>query len=63
MDVRLSPEQLADMWGITTSQLYKMRLNGSGPPFIKISRKCIVYRLADVEAWENSRKKTHTGQS
>ena len=37
--------------GITRRWLELAAYRGDGPPFIKISRRCVRYRRSDYEAW------------
>lgn len=46
----LTPKQVAERYGPSTSTLAKMRLSGTGPVFVKLGRR-VAYRLEDVEAW------------
>ncbi len=47
----LRSAQCAELLGVSRSHLERMRSDGSGPRFTKISKKVILYALADVEAW------------
>ncbi|MFG0251291.1 MAG: helix-turn-helix transcriptional regulator [Phycisphaerales bacterium JB038] len=47
----LAPAALATELGVTTKTLERWRMTGDGPPFLRISRKVIRYRKADVEAF------------
>ena len=40
--------------GLSESTLAKLRLNGNGPVYCKLGRR-VVYRLADLEQWLQSR--------
>ena len=46
----LTPQQVAERYGPSTSTLAKMRLTGAGPVYVKLGRK-VAYRLEDLEAW------------
>lgn len=46
----LTPPQVAERYGPSTSTLAKMRLTGTGPVYVKLGRK-VAYRLEDLEAW------------
>lgn len=46
----LSPKQVEERYGPSTSTLAKMRLTGAGPVFVKLGRR-IAYRVEDLEAW------------
>lgn len=42
--------------------LAQMRYRGTGPRYIKVSARKVLYRKADVDAWIESRSTTQTGQ-
>ena len=46
----LTPQQAADVIGISKSTLAKLRLKGDGPKYLKIG-KTILYRPPDIEEW------------
>jgi len=54
--IHLTPAQLAQRWNRTQDALYKMRKNNSGPPYVTLGRGGILYKLADVEEYEEARK-------
>jgi|GEM_PF-6247692 len=41
--------------GIGVSTLEKMRIQRRGPPFIKLARNVVRYRLSDLEQWISAR--------
>lgn len=41
--------------GLGVSTLEKMRTQRRGPPFIKLARSLVRYRLVDLDAWISSR--------
>jgi len=51
----LDTQETAEYLRISVSTLERMRLDGSGPQFIKLGigkkRARVVYRRADIEAW------------
>lgn len=49
----LSPEQLADRYGVPISTIYQWRTKGYGPPGIKVGRH-VRYSLSACEKWEQS---------
>ena len=51
----LSPQDLADRWGIPTGTLALWRQHGKGPCFIQVER-LIRYPVAEVEAFEHRMK-------
>jgi excisionase family DNA binding protein len=60
--IHLTTDELAERLSVTRHALYKWRARGDGPPFIKISRRKVLYRLADVEAWETDRLRRNTAE-
>lgn len=51
MTALLSAEDVAGITGLSTETLAQWRSQRKGIPFIKISRNCVRYRQADLEAW------------
>ena len=49
----LTPEQLSDRLGIPAETLKRYRRTGEGPLFMRVGRH-VLYRLADVEAYEKT---------
>lgn len=50
----LSPQQAADLIGISASTLAKLRLSGDGPCYLKLGKR-IAYRPQDLDAWQTER--------
>lgn len=46
----LAPPQLAEQIGVTVQRLAVMRMEGTGPNFIRLGRS-IRYRREDIDAW------------
>ena len=44
--------RLAERWGLSTATLERWRTNGNGPKYIRLPGK-VIYRLCDIEAYEN----------
>lgn len=55
----LTPGALASRWHIQTATLQSWRWRGKGPHYVKIGGR-ILYRLVDVEHFENSRLRRST---
>lgn len=53
----LTPEQAAERIGLSYGKLAKLRMTGEGPAFLKLGRK-IMYRIADIESWLDSKRLT-----
>lgn len=48
-----SPQEVAEVIGLTVTALANMRMTGTGPKFVRLGPRHIRYRWADVEAWMN----------
>ncbi len=57
----LSSDALAQRWSVSTWTLARWRRQGTGPIFHR-QNKQIVYRLADIEAYEQKRLHRSTQQ-
>jgi predicted DNA-binding transcriptional regulator AlpA len=57
---RLRTPDAAAYVGLSPSTLEKMRIHGGGPVYEKSGAKIVVYRIADLEAWLTSRRRTST---
>lgn len=62
MIVHITTDELAKRWQLTTRTLQIWRLHGDGTPFLKIGSR-VMYRMADVEAYEKTRLRLSTSQS
>ena len=52
----LDTKQAAPYIGVSTAQLEKWRHLGGGPDYIRYGRRCIRYRLADLDAFRNKHR-------
>ena len=59
-DHLLTQKELARILHIRERTTETWRLRGEGPPFVRISRRCVRYRVADVRRWVSERVKTST---
>lgn len=50
----LTTAELADRLHTTAANVREMNSRGTGPTYMRVGKQCL-YRLADVEAWEESR--------
>lgn len=57
--VHFNQKQLAARWNISEASLERWRSEGVGPKFLKILGR-VLYRQADIEAYEESRLSTST---
>jgi len=53
-EILLTSLDLASRWSMSTMALQAMRRRGVGPVYVKIGPKRVRYRLADVQAFEQS---------
>jgi predicted DNA-binding transcriptional regulator AlpA len=58
----LRVREAAARLGLSKSTLDKMRCDGRGPPFVKITGKIVGYDPADLDAYAQSRKRQSTSQ-
>ena len=58
----LNQVQVADRWGFSPRTLENWRCRGEGPRFLKIGGK-VVYRLQDVEAFEQDQLRAKTASA
>ncbi len=57
----LRPDELAERWRISADTLARWRWTGDGPRFLKVSGK-VLYRLADIEAYEAAHVRSRTDE-
>lgn len=60
--ILLDERGAASALGLTPRTLQNWRWNGDGPPHVRISSRCVRYRVSDLEAWAASRVKKNTGE-
>jgi predicted site-specific integrase-resolvase len=58
----LNQDEVAERWGFSPRTLENWRCRGEGPRFLKIGGK-VVYRLEDVEAFEQNQLRAKTASS
>ena len=58
----LPPSEAADYLGISLSALNKGRCDGTGPAFVRISSRCIRYRIENLDRWIAERIFTSTDE-
>ena len=56
----VNERQAAKILSVSPRALQKWRSNGRGPPFIRISARCIRYRLRDLAKWTADRLRNST---
>lgn len=55
-DRLLSRDDVAYRFGLSRRWLELAAHKGEGPPMVKISRRMVRYRAADIEAWLQARR-------
>ena len=60
--LNLTPRETAQRLRIDHKTLANWRVQGRGPKFVKIGSK-VVYRVADVEAFESGNVREHTARA
>ena len=58
-NILLEESDLIERWEVSLSALQQWRWTGAGPKYFKIGRK-VLYRLVDVETFENNRLRHST---
>jgi len=59
-DRLLTAQQAAAYLNLTPRFLEMRRFNGNGPPFIRISSRCVRYQMSDLRAWTEQLRRTST---
>ena len=62
-DVLLTPQQAADFLSLSPRWLELKRYHGDGPPFVRISARCVRYRFSDLEEFVRDRVRLSTSDS
>lgn len=58
----LRTDAAAHYLGVSPSLLAKLRMRGEGPQFVKLGRRVVVYRVADLTAWLDAGQRTSTAE-
>lgn len=62
-DRLLRPREAAAFLGLTPRFLEMRRFRGGGPPFIRVSGRCVRYMLSDLLFWVEERRRTSTADT
>jgi predicted DNA-binding transcriptional regulator AlpA len=60
MEKLLTPEEAAELLGLTTSSLKSLRFTGKGPEYLKLTAKAVRYTNAGLEAWVEAKVRQGT---
>lgn len=60
---KLRSREAAGYLGISPSTLAKMRLRGTGPVYLKIGARVVVYDRADLDRYVAARRRTSTSDT
>ena len=55
----LDEDGLHDRYLISKRTAQRWRTTGDGPPFVRLGRRRVIYRVADVEQWLTQRTYRH----
>jgi len=59
----LSPKEASRYLSVSLNALERMRRVGGGPPFAKLGRRTVRYRVPDLDAWMASRVVANTAEA
>ena len=59
----LTTQQAADVLGLRPGTLEVWRWKGTGPPHIRLSKRAVRYRRADLDVWLASRVRRSTSDT
>ncbi|MEQ1945180.1 helix-turn-helix domain-containing protein [Mesorhizobium sp. VNQ89] len=55
-------EQAANYLRVSKNYLDKLRVSGTGPPFVRLGRRKVLYRKSDLDKWVEERIYASTTQ-
>jgi hypothetical protein len=58
--ILLSEFEAAKAIGLTPRFLTERRRTGDGPPYVRVSARCVRYRPTDIERWAEALLRTST---
>ena len=61
--ILLDERAAAQALGLTPRTLQAWRARGGGPPYVRVSSRCVRYRVVDLDAWAAVRVRTSTSDS
>lgn len=63
MNEYINDAKAAEITGMSRAWFQRMRVAGGGPPYTKIGRGSVRYRLSDLHAWMTLNRVKHTAES
>jgi len=60
--IQYNEAQTARLLGLSRKTLQKFRLTGEGPRYIRVSARCVRYRIADIRVWQESKLVSSTSE-
>ena len=60
---QINTKDAAKLLGVTTRKLEQMRQHGTGPTFVRVSPKCVRYRLKELIAFQDAHLRKNTIQA
>jgi len=60
--IQYNEAQAARLLGLSKKTLQKFRLTGEGPRYVRVSTRCIRYRIIDLRAWQESKLVSSTSE-
>lgn len=58
----LSPEEVAETFRMTKSQLAQLRYHGTGPRYYKPTGRLVLYKRSEVLAWIEASSRSRTDE-
>lgn len=59
----IGENEAGEFLGISPRTLQQWRQRGCGPKYVSISRRCVKYRLTDLDLWAESRLAASTSDA
>ena len=56
MSVTITPKQVSERYNLNKGTLANMRCRKEGPPYIKVGKRKVLYRIEDIERYLNEGK-------
>ena len=63
LDRLITEKEAAEYLGVTRRALQAWRLSGKGPQFVKISQRCVRYRLREINIWAEQKLRSSTSEN